>query len=460
MSILDSIISGGARIVKSEHNTANINWVRGMSDPGEMIACGAYQELRRHANEGDAEYQARIEVILQTLPAEVREKIMAAGRNAAINRAKLDTTNGRVALVTDDAKSWWHGLGHLVEGALDGAQAIQLGGIPTVTKRPYWKPIDGLGDAAEGPTTEPTDRAYYITRDDTGKTIVDYVGPDYQPMQPQEMTDLLDALVRKYRTPRYATAGSLKGGQENWFQLYLPEQSFKLFGGSDVTEAYATFINSHVQGKAGLLFPTRRRVVCDNTKRQATAADSGKGIRLRHDGNMKQRLADAERAMGLAMEGMANMGEEAEALARVSVNATDYFADVLDATVAITNAATAAQVDMGAEGWAAKVLEGAIGITTAQMELEVKKRQKMIDRRENLLESVMARHESGRCEPRGTAYGVFQAVDEDAERGLLNGRFKGDDQGKASRRAESILYGKADDIKQIGYELAMKYVTA
>lgn len=446
MNLLDSIISGGARVVKSEHNVNNIA-VEG-TDVDRAIRSaigGGWDEAEYGISR--AEVQRRFDAA--NTP-EKRAEVLADLRQRAIARAGLDTTGGKVRMFTDSEKGWWHRLGNLVTGAVNAAQARQFGGIDfTVSKLPYFKPVADLGDAAEGPTHAATDRAYYLVRDDTGATLCDYCGPDYEPIQHDQMTDFFDALVSEFGA-RYATAGSLYGGRDVFLQIYLPEQSFALFGGKDVNEAFATFKESHVQGTAGLVFPSVDRAVCGKTLRRAVYKDGDKGIRLRHTGNIKQRLDEARQAMGLAVEALDGAKGEAEVLARTTVNATHYFSDVLDAAVNITNIVTAADALKGPE-----LLAAALGVTEERRRLEEKSFARKIERRESILEDILGRYESDRCQPRGTAYGAVQAVTESADHGLLNGRFKGTDDGKASRRAESILYGAADDIKQEAYRQAL-----
>jgi hypothetical protein len=73
-------------VVSAVHDLGAINWVAGMTDPGEMIGCGMYQELRRLDGETDAAYAARLPALRAALPAEHRAKFEAAGRGAVQKR--------------------------------------------------------------------------------------------------------------------------------------------------------------------------------------------------------------------------------------------------------------------------------------------------------------------------------------------------------------------------------------
>jgi hypothetical protein len=55
------------RVVSEVHDSGTINWVAGLTDPGEMIRCGMYQVLRRMDGETDADYAARLPALLAAL---------------------------------------------------------------------------------------------------------------------------------------------------------------------------------------------------------------------------------------------------------------------------------------------------------------------------------------------------------------------------------------------------------
>ena len=113
-NLLDSILAntGNGPVVLASNNDVNsINWVAGLSDPGEMLACGYLPEARRLANETDAEYAKRL---LTTLPQHLIDQIKAA----AIARASLCVTNGKVNLMVavgaNGEKLPWHVLGTMI----------------------------------------------------------------------------------------------------------------------------------------------------------------------------------------------------------------------------------------------------------------------------------------------------------------------------------------------------------
>lgn len=82
-------------VVSEQHDLSCINWVAGLSDPGEMFRCGYLPEIRRQDGEQDAEYAERIRPIVMALPKHERDKIMGA----AIRRAGLDVSTGKIAVM-------------------------------------------------------------------------------------------------------------------------------------------------------------------------------------------------------------------------------------------------------------------------------------------------------------------------------------------------------------------------
>lgn len=444
MFSLDDIIDASSpRILSTQHDTSAINWVAGMSDPGEMIACGAYQELRRQNGEADAEYQARIEYLLANLPADHAAKIRAAGASTATKRAALDTSTGKVAVMVA-GKPPWHRLGVNVASAVNSTDAARLASIDwTVSKRSlaYQHPIGGETYISQRDV-------FAIVRDDTGAYLGN-VGSRYQPIQQSDGFGFLDSVLADYGA-RYETAGAIHGGKKVWMQVKLPNQSFAV-NGSDEVQAFATFTNSHDGSGQAWCYPTTDRIVCGNTFRVAQEG-KGRGIGMRHTGDIKGRIADAKAALGIAVHGFSEFKEAAEAMTRAPLpSIRNYANDVLDAVLDVT----AAQTLMGADALAATLL-----VADAVRDLERKSIAKKIERRGEILADILDRYDGERCGingMRGTVWAGFNALTERADYG--NGqRHVGTNEAQLSRRMESVLAGDADTMKQAAYSRAMQLV--
>jgi phage/plasmid-like protein (TIGR03299 family) len=442
-SILDQVIANTGNssptVVSEEHDVTNINFVAGLSDPGEMIACGYLPQLRRQAGEADKEYAARIYPLVMALPAKERDVIM----QAAIRRAGLDASTGKVAVMVAGEPAW-HGLGVNIAEATDSANAIVLASLNwEVLKRP-------LSYVAPGGRTRNADGTFAMVRSDTG-AFLGVAGSQYTPIQNSAGFAFLDAVLADFGA-RYETAGSVYGGQKVWMQVHLPRQSFTVGSTRDSVDAYALFTNPHVPGEKAGCFPTGRRAVCANTMRVAIGHDRHRGIRIAHRGNIKAKIKKAQAALGIAVQGFAEYKEVANVLSVTKAEVVEYANGVLDQVLKVTQA----QAVLGAEQLTSdKILEAAVQLTEAEQELEQKKWQREIHRRHNVLEDILRRYESrtnGVNGMRGTAWAALNAVTEAADHGKLGGTYRNAESERSlSRRLESTVYGDADHIKQVAY---------
>lgn len=441
MSLLEQALSVTTyrepTIVSENHDASSINWVAGLTDPGEMLGCGKYQQLRRLAGEEDAPYQERLEALIAKLPAKVRAQLNEALGRAGYRRAMIDFSNGKAAvMVAGDAA--WHGLGVQVSEAVTSAQAIRLASLNwTVGKRQM--------GYAHGNGQIDADGCFAMVRDDTG-AFLGSVGPKYQPIQNHECFDFLDTVLNEFGA-RYETAGSLYGGKKIFMSVKLAGHTVNI-GGKDVVDAYAVFVNSHDGTGAAKCFPTTHRVVCANTLRLA-AKERGEGVNIAHTGNVQRKINAARTALGLTAEKIQEFGEHAQVMAQTDLEPIPYFDGVLDQICEISGS----QAMMGAD----MLLDYSIKMTEIDRDAERARLDREIRNRKRLFDEVMERYESetnGVNGMRGTAWSAFNAVTESADHGRLGGRSVGDE--KESRRFESVLNGQADEVKQIAYEQVLQ----
>jgi phage/plasmid-like protein (TIGR03299 family) len=432
--------AGGPVILSQNHNLNSINWVGGVTDPGEMIGCGRYQQLRRLTGEGDEAYQNRLIALLPTLPPGDREQIETAMRAAAIRRAGFQTENGIVPVFTVGDN--WHRVGTSIAEATDSAHAERLSGLNfKVGKIPYQYPHPHTGAMITSA------RKFAIARLDNGEELGD-VGTKYMPFQNHDAFELCDGILHRYGA-KYSAAGSLFGGRRIFIQVDLPRQAFKV-GARDEVKAHALFTNPHDGSGVGELFATSNRTTCANTLRINRSESAAKGMKLRHTGDLKARIAEAQEALDLTVTYFEDFAEKSQTLGRTACpNIKHYCNDVLDAVLEVT----AADALKGAD-----LLAAALQVTEAERLLAAKSFERKIERRGELLADMLERYESERCGlngQRGTAWAALNAVTESADHGPLGGRFVGSDTAKASRRFESILTGDADDVKQIAFDKAL-----
>jgi phage/plasmid-like protein (TIGR03299 family) len=206
---------------------------------------------------------------------------------------------GRAALTAPA----WHGLG--VELPADVRTAVAAGdrlGILWQTRLAPMQAILG-GDPPAFAPVESGEQAQI--RCDTGQ-VLGVVGKVYQTIQNRELAELADVVGLPIET-----AGTLSGGLRAFF--CLRGEPFDAAPG-DTQERYVLACNAHAGvGSAGL-FPTAVRVVCRNTYR-AAENDLGRGMLIRHTGDVQTKLAQVRHATAAAAAWHATYRDQARAMA-------------------------------------------------------------------------------------------------------------------------------------------------
>jgi phage/plasmid-like protein (TIGR03299 family) len=432
--------AGGATIVSQNHDVNTI----AVDEASIRDALGGMAGIWDAAEMGISREEVERRIEAADTP-ERRAELLADLRTRAIRRASLDTSNGRVNVMVAGAAPW-HKLGVNVAAAVNSAEAMRLAGIDwTVSKRQlfYQHPVGGETYLGQ-------EEAYGIVRDDTG-AFLGAVGTRYQPIQNAHGFDFLDSVLRDFGA-RYESAGSIFGGRKVWMLCHLPAQRFTVAPG-DTVEPYALFTNCHDGSGQAWCFPTTERVVCANTFRVASR-ERGKGIGMRHTGDVRGRIGDAQAALGLAVAGFEEFGEAAAAMVRQPLGRLrNYVDDVLDAVLDVT----AADALKGADALAA-----ALTADAAERELKAKEIGRKLERRGAILDDILQRHDGERCGIggiRGSVWAGFNAVTEFADHG--NGKRRvGSEEARLGRHFEDVIGGDADDLKQAAFARAVEYMRA
>ena len=190
-----------------------------------------------------------------------------------INEGKRVFTVGRA----------WHGLGTVVDTEQTAERAIKLAQLDyEVEKEP----------------TEKVPSRYYVRRKDNGIYFDDIVGNNYQIIQNVEAFSFFDVVVGEGQAI-YHSAGALGKGEKIWLLAKLPQDI--IINPSDRVEKYLCLTNAHT-GKASLLmYFTPIRVVCENTLNWSMK-DAKNGIAIRHTGDIKSKVEEARRVLGLSID--------------------------------------------------------------------------------------------------------------------------------------------------------------
>lgn len=368
--------------------------------------------------------------------------------NAANQRAKLGTTaDGRVAMFAAMVPPW-HGLGTVIDRAATADEALRYGGLAGWDLAKLQVYVDFQDKRLECPDK------FAVVRQDTGD-VLGVVGNRYQIFHNEDVFAMMDEIVE--RGARYDTAGSIGNGERVWMLANMPESRFEVCEGDEV-EAYILATTTH-DGTGSIRFmTTSNRVVCANTLRMAMNGKATKSIWFRHTANVAQRAKEAQRALGLAQKGVEKFKAQAEVAKGVQIEPAEYFSACLDDIVDVTAAeqqVTRASIKDGS------ILQAILDIKeTEDQATEAKRYERALKKRREVFDDIMERYESDRNNGMeaisGTGWAAFNAVTESIDHGRGSPNFKGDDRKRAESRFDSVISGRADEIKQNALELVLE----
>jgi phage/plasmid-like protein (TIGR03299 family) len=223
---------------------------------------------------------------------------------------ELEIVNGSASFVSAREHAW-HRLGTVLPNGFTAAQAMQharLGGW-NVRKEPLQTVVvteDGVETVAVAGRF-----ATVRTSPHTGRPeALGVVGEQYVPIQNEEHTDLLDALVDESGA-HFDTAGSLREGRAVFVTMKLP-YSMRV-GGVDDVDVYLAACNSHDGASAFRLLVTPVRIVCANTQAAAIRAARSQ-FSIHHTSGAKGQVQAARDALGLTFRYVEAFQAEAEAM--------------------------------------------------------------------------------------------------------------------------------------------------
>jgi phage/plasmid-like protein (TIGR03299 family) len=154
-----------------------------------------------------------------------------------------------------------------------------------------------------------------VVRETAERAVLGIVGNSYTPLQNEEAFGFFDPIVGK-DAAIYHTAGALGQGEKVWILAKMPD-SIRVVG-DDLSEKYLLLSNSH-DGKLCLQIKfTPVRVVCQNTL--TLALQGGADVKLKHHQDIRERLKEAETALGLIRREYDEIAEAFRELAQIQVN--------------------------------------------------------------------------------------------------------------------------------------------
>lgn len=204
----------------------------------------------------------------------------------------------------------WHRLGKLLNNPPTTEQAIIEAGLDwKVEEEPLYRiEKDGL---VKIPTHKSLIR-------DWDRQLLGVVSNGYHPLQNSEAFKWFDILLHEGDVSLEA-AGSLKRGKRIWILAKIQMNPIEIQQ-EDAIQPYLLLHNSHDATGAIWIQFTPIRVVCWNTLSWATASrykdeKNRKAFRIRHNSNIEEKLAFAQRALNLSRQMFDTAIEEYKAMA-------------------------------------------------------------------------------------------------------------------------------------------------
>jgi len=183
----------------------------------------------------------------------------------------------------------WHGLGTELNEPATAVEAIKAADLDyTVVKEKVFAIHNGSNVLVPGK---------FATINLANNLPLGIVGDNYKVIQNREAFSFFDVVVGEGQAI-YQTAGALGKGERIWVLAKLPKEM--VIAREDIVEKYLVLTNSHDGTSSLKMYFTPIRVVCQNTL-NASLKDTGDGISIRHIGNVKSKIDEARRVLGIAV---------------------------------------------------------------------------------------------------------------------------------------------------------------
>jgi len=199
----------------------------------------------------------------------------------------------------------WHGIGTKLDKPATAALAIQAARLDY--------PIES--EVTFDKNREKVDNVKLIVRQDT-RNVLGVVSESYKIIQNRDAFGFFDSIVGEGQAI-YHTAGALGKGERIWIMAKLPDDT--IITKDDVVEKYLLLTNSHDGTSALRMYFTPVRVVCQNTL-ILSLHDARNGVSIRHVGDIKTKVTEARRVLGLAVNYYTKFSEDAHALVKYQMS--------------------------------------------------------------------------------------------------------------------------------------------
>lgn len=192
----------------------------------------------------------------------------------------------------------WHGLGQIVCDYPTSREAMEFAGLDfTVEKRKLFT-YDNQNLFGNADTIAPNIQVpnYYATIRTDNEAVLGVVGKDYEVVQNVDAFSFFDAIVGGDGI-QYETAGALGKGERIFITAKLP--GYIKVANKDLIKRYLFLTTSHNGFGSITAAFTPVRIVCNNTL-NAALKNCSNSIKIRHTANVKERLEQAHKVMGIS----------------------------------------------------------------------------------------------------------------------------------------------------------------
>jgi phage/plasmid-like protein (TIGR03299 family) len=194
----------------------------------------------------------------------------------------------------------WHGLGQIVQDYPISSEAIKHAGLDfTVEKRKLFT-FDNENNTGNPESDiiipEIEVPGYFATLRTDTEQVLGVVGKDYEIVQNIDAFSFFDSIVGGDGI-QYETAGALGKGERIFITAKLP--GYIKVGREDLIDQYLFLTTSHDGFGSITAAFTPVRIVCNNTL-NAALRNFSNAIKIRHTANVKERLEQAHKVMGIS----------------------------------------------------------------------------------------------------------------------------------------------------------------
>lgn len=216
---------------------------------------------------------------------------------------EISVVNGRAEAMFAYQPAW-HGLGTVVDRNVRPSEALELAHLNWEVRKEalYRSNIEKIPDHVA------------ICRTDNGQYL-GTVGSGYVPVQNSLQAAYLDALCAE--GVHVECAGALRGGRKTFWTVRVPKNIVVSEG--DEIERYLILANSHDGSLSFRAFWSPIRVVCMNTLNAALRGQKT-GVCLRHTPNIRSRMNQVRKVLGIAGEYYDALGQQLRKLQAASLD--------------------------------------------------------------------------------------------------------------------------------------------